>query len=107
MLCLNAPLLNSAKKTKKQTSTTMAGIATLFPAFPTHMSKHSTDYDSNRTVHVKSTDIGTGHTVKRTRQPEEPEYTYRNRHMSATQVETTMVYLNEQIFFYKHFENTT
>ena len=49
----------------------MAGIATLFPAFPTQMSQHSTDYDSNRAVHVKSTDIGTGHTVKRTRQPEE------------------------------------
>jgi hypothetical protein len=47
--------------------------------------QHSTDYDSNRVVHVKSTDIGTGHTVKRSRPPEETEYTYRKRHMSATQ----------------------
>ena len=27
--------------------------------------QHSTDYDSNRAVHVKSTDIGTGHKIKK------------------------------------------
>jgi hypothetical protein len=60
--------------------------------------QHSTDYDSNRAVHVKSTDIGTGHTVKRTRQPEE-------RNMTATQTtsrDDNGIYLNEKLFFYKH-----
>ncbi|CAC5424121.1 unnamed protein product [Mytilus coruscus] len=59
--------------------------------------QHSSDYDTKRAVQTVSSEPGTGHTLKRSRQINETEYHYRKRIMAANQ--ETHITDNGKLYF--------